>query len=119
MTRKLRRKDRSAVLNAVFAAVADATRRSILDRLREGPLTVTELAGPYAMSLNAVSKHIKTLEGAGLLRREIHGREHLCRLNASRMEEAMAWMSYYAGFWGERVEALDEYLIAKRKREAR
>jgi DNA-binding transcriptional ArsR family regulator len=119
MKRKLRRKDRSVVLNAVFAAVADATRRSILDRLREGPLTVTELAGPYPMSLNAVSKHIKTLEGAGLLRREIRGRQHSCRLNASQMEEAMAWMSYYTAFWGERMEALDEHLIAKRKREPR
>ncbi|MGA8160483.1 MAG: metalloregulator ArsR/SmtB family transcription factor [Acidobacteriaceae bacterium] len=119
MKGKLRRKDRSGLLNAVFAAIADATRRSILDRLREQPLTITELAAPYRMSLNAVSKHIKTLEAAGLLCREIRGREHSCRLNASRMEEAMTWMSDYTEFWSARMEALDEHLSAKRKRERR
>ncbi len=69
------RKAKAEVLDAVFGAVADSTRRSILDRLRTGVLTVTELAEPYQMSLNAVSKHIKTLENAGLIRREIKGRE--------------------------------------------
>ncbi|HEY3837134.1 MAG TPA: metalloregulator ArsR/SmtB family transcription factor [Bryobacteraceae bacterium] len=73
-------------MDAVFGALADSTRRSILDRLRGGELTVTQLAKPYAMSLNAVSKHIKTLEKAGLIRREIKGREHSCRLDAERLE---------------------------------
>lgn len=116
---KSRARARAEVLNAVFAAVADATRRSILERLREGPLTVSELAAPYRMSLNAVSKHIKTLEGAGLVRREIRGREHSCRLQAARMEEAMEWMSYYTEFWSDRVEALEKHLIEKRKRGGR
>jgi DNA-binding transcriptional ArsR family regulator len=115
----VQRKNRPEILNAVFAAVADATRRSILERLRAGPLTVTELAAPYPISLNAVSKHIKTLEGAGLLRREIRGREHNCRLEAARMEEAMEWMSYYQEFWSNRLGALDEHLIAKRRRGTR
>lgn len=104
------------VLDAVFGAVADATRRSILDRLRNGALTVTELARPYDMSLNAVSKHIKTLEKAGLVRREVKGREHTCRLDAERFEDAMNWMSYYTRFWSERMNALEKHLVGKRKR---
>ena len=102
-------------LDLIFGAVADATRRSMLDRLRDGPLTVTELARPYAMSLNAVSKHVKTLERAGLIRRSIRGREHSCRLDAARFEEALSWMSYYSEFWSGRVEALERHLVDKRK----
>ncbi len=116
---KLRQKDRTEVLNAVFAAVADATRRSILDRLREGPLTVTEVAAPYRMSLNAVSKHIKTLESAGLVARDIRGREHRCRLRAERLEEAMEWIGFYTEFWSGRIEALDRHLLAKKARAKR
>jgi len=102
-------------LDLIFGAVADATRRSMLDRLRDGPLTVTELARPYAMSLNAVSKHVKTLEKAGLIRRSIRGREHSCRLDAARFEEALSWMSYYSAFWSGRVDALGRHLADKRK----
>ena len=80
-------------------------------------MTVTELARPYRMSLNAVSKHIKTLESAGLVEREIRGREHSCRLHAARLEEAMEWIGYYTEFWSGRMEALDRHLIAKRGRE--
>lgn len=88
----------------------------MLDRLRGGSLTVTELAQPYAMSLNAVSKHVKTLERAGLIRRSIRGREHSCRLDAARFEEAMNWMSYYSGFWRDRMDGLEQHLADKRKR---
>lgn len=102
-------------LDLVFGAVADATRRSMLDRLRAGSLTVTELAQPYAMSLNAVSKHVKTLERAGLIRRSINGREHSCRLDAARLREAMNWMSYYSEFWSGRMDALEKHLTDKRK----
>ncbi len=102
-------------MDAVFHAIADATRRSMLERLRKRALTVTELAAPYDMSLNAVSKHIKTLEKAGLVRREIRGREHSCRLDAARFEEAMNWMSYYSGFWSERMDALEKHITQKRK----
>jgi DNA-binding transcriptional ArsR family regulator len=104
------------MLDLVFGAVADATRRSILDRLRAGSLTVTQVAEPYAMSLNAVSKHLKTLERAGLIRREIRGREHSCRLDAARLEEAMNWMSYYSRFWSDRIDALEMHLMDKRRR---
>ena len=112
-------RERAEILDAVFHAVADTTRRSMLDRLRNGALTVTELAGPYDMSLNAVSKHIKTLERAGLIRREIRGREHSCRLDAARLEAAMNWMSYYSEFWSERMDALEKHLLAKRKKTRR
>lgn len=103
-------------LDLVFGALADATRRSILGRLHHGPLTVTELARPYAMSLNAVSKHLKTLEGAGLIQRTIHGREHCCRLDSARFDEAMTWMKHHAEFWTGRMDALEKHLAAKRKR---
>lgn len=102
-------------LDLIFGAMADATRRSMLDRLREGPLTVTELARPYAMSLNAASKHVKTLERAGLIRRSIAGREHSCRLDAARFDEALNWMSDYSEFWSGRLEALERHLADKRK----
>lgn len=111
--------NRTKSLDLIFGAVADATRRSMLDRLRDGPLTVTELARPYAMSLNAVSKHVKTLERAGLIRRSISGREHSCRLDASRLEEALNWMSYYTEFWSDRMDALGRHLTEKRKRGTR
>ena len=84
-----------------------------MHRLRNGALTVTELAKPYAMSLNAVSKHIKTLENAGLIRREITGREHSCRLDTARFDEAIDWMSYYSEFWSERIDALEKQIIQK------
>jgi DNA-binding transcriptional ArsR family regulator len=104
------------ILDVVFGAVADSTRRSILDRLRHGPLTVSELAAPYAMSLNAVSKHVKKLERAGLIRRQIRGREHSCELDAARFEEALNWMSYYSRFWSERMDALEKHLVNRRRR---
>jgi DNA-binding MarR family transcriptional regulator len=88
----------------------------MLDRLRDGPLTITELARPYAISLNAISKHVKTLERASLIRRSINGREHSCRLNAAALEDAMNWMSYYSEFWSSRMEALEKHLTDKRKR---
>jgi DNA-binding transcriptional ArsR family regulator len=112
------RQTKPEILDAVFSALADPTRRSILDRLRNGALTVTELAEPYAMSLNAVSKHIKTLENAGLIRREITGREHSCQLDTARFDEAIDWMSYYSEFWSGRIEALEKQIIQKRKRRA-
>lgn len=106
-------------LDLVFGALADATRRSMVERLRKGPLTVTELAKPYAMSLNAVSKHAKALERAGLIRRQIRGREHSCTLERAKFDEAMTWMSYYSEFWGSRMEALEKHLMARLIRSTR
>lgn len=108
--------DRGAALDLVFDAVTNSTRRSLLDRLQAGPLTVTGLAAPYTMSLNAVSKHLKKLEDAGLIRREIRGREHFCRLDAARLATALEWMSRYRQFWTVRLDALERHLIEKRKR---
>ncbi|MFJ2994014.1 ArsR/SmtB family transcription factor [Pandoraea sp. NPDC087047] len=104
-------------LDAVFGALADPTRRSILERLRAGSLTISALAEPYDVSLNAISKHVKTLEKAGLIRREIRGREHACELDATRMAEASAWLDYYAEFWPARLDALEQHLVNKRKRD--
>jgi DNA-binding transcriptional ArsR family regulator len=106
-------------LDLLFSAVADSTRRSLLDRLRAGPLTVTELAKPCDMSLNAVSKHVKTLERAGLIRRTIRGREHSCELDTARFGEAADWMGYYTDFWNTRTAALEKRLVEKRRRGAR
>lgn len=106
-------------LDLVFEALADGTRRSMLDRLKGGPLTVSELARPCAMSLNGASKHIKKLEKAGLIRRDIQGREHVCSLAAEALADAMAWLEHYSAFWSDRIDALDRHLARRRKRGAR
>ena len=103
-------------LDRVFDAIADTTRRSILERLRAGPMTVTAIAHPYSMSFNAVSKHVKKLEDAGLIRRKISGREHFCHLNAARLEPAVTWMNHYQQFWTSRLDALEEHLIRTKER---
>lgn len=112
-----RNRTRGKHLDSIFEALADGTRRSMLDRLKHGPLTVGALAQPYAMSLNGASKHVKRLERAGLIRRHVRGREHLCALDADGLEEAIAWMSHYSQFWDERITALETHLIGKRKQE--
>lgn len=104
-------------LDSIFEALADETRRSMLDRLRDGPLTIGVLAQPYSMSLNGASKHVKKLEKAGLIRRHVRGREHFCVLNAGGLEEAMGWMSYYSEFWDKQISALETYVVGKRKQE--
>jgi DNA-binding transcriptional ArsR family regulator len=101
----------SAALDATFAALSDATRRAILARLAETPdATVGELARPFAMSLPAVSKHLRVLEDAGLLARRREGREHHCRVVAEPMKTASEWISRYEKFWEGRLEALARYL---------
>jgi DNA-binding transcriptional ArsR family regulator len=112
----------AAELDAVFHALADPTRRGMLRRLAGGARSVTELAAPYAMSLAAASKHVKALERAGLVRREVRGRTHLCRLAPAPLAAADDWLGFYRRFWGERLEALDAVLevraTADDKREA-
>ncbi len=97
-------------LNHTFAALGDPTRRSILARLREGSATVGQLAEPFDMSLNAVSKHIQVLERAGLVHREIRGREHHCSLSPMPLRDATAWSEQFRVFWEQRLDALDTYL---------
>ena len=103
----------AAQLDAVFHALSDATRRAMLHTLTTGERSVGELAAPFSMSLAGASKHVKVLEGAGLVRREIRGRTHLCRLDAARLAEAQAWLRYYERFWTGRLDALDALLRAE------
>ena len=97
-------------LNAVFHALGDETRRRMLRDLAGGERTVGELAAPFSMSLAAASKHIKALEGAGLLRREVRGRTHLCRLEPGPLARADEWLSFYERFWTDRLGVLDRIL---------
>lgn len=100
-------------LDHIFHALADPTRRAMLQRLAERERTVGELAEPFAMSLAGASKHIKALEAAGLVRREVRGRQHLCRLEPARLATAHDWLSFYERFWTTRLNALDALLRAE------
>ncbi|HYM11931.1 MAG TPA: metalloregulator ArsR/SmtB family transcription factor [Bryobacterales bacterium] len=102
-------------LGRVFAAVADPTRRAILASLSRKPATVTEIARPFPVSLNAISKHLMVLERAGLVRREKLGREHYCSLEAQPLRRASAWLDHYRQFWEVRLDALERHVIAGRK----
>lgn len=99
-----------ARLDAVFHALGDATRRQMLRSLSDGERSVGELAAPHRMSLAAASKHIKALERAGLVRREVRGRTHLCRLEARPLAGAHDWLARYERFWTSRLDALEDLL---------
>ncbi|QFU15982.1 ArsR/SmtB family transcription factor [Microvirga thermotolerans] len=101
---------RTSQLDTVFHALGDATRRRMLRALAGGERTVGQLAEPFAISLAAASKHIKVLENAGLIRREVRGRTHLCRLDPGPLASAHAWLSFYEGFWTDRLDALERLL---------
>jgi DNA-binding transcriptional ArsR family regulator len=101
------------VLDEIFRALADGTRRDILRRLSVGQRTIGELAEPYDMSFEAASKHVRVLERAGLVRRHVRGRNHYCQLEATRLAEADRWLSFYQQFWMERFGALDRVLTRK------
>ena len=97
-------------LDAVFAALADPTRRQILVRLADGDAPVTELAEPFEMSLPAVSKHLGVLEHAGLLTRERDGRVRRCTMVRAPMQEALEWIARHGHFWEEQFGSLERYL---------
>jgi DNA-binding transcriptional ArsR family regulator len=97
-------------MNSVFHALGDATRRQMLRDLASGERTVSELAQPFAMSLAAASKHIKVLEGAGLIRREVRGRTHVCRLEPGPLASAHEWLGFYERFWNSRLDVLEQLL---------
>jgi DNA-binding transcriptional ArsR family regulator len=103
-------------LTLVFSAVADPTRRAILRALEKNPATITEIAKPFPVSLNAVSKHVMVLERAGLVHREIKGREHVCTLELGPLRDATAWLDHYRQFWDVRLDALQRYVAQKAKR---
>jgi DNA-binding transcriptional ArsR family regulator len=100
----------SSVLDRTFAALADPTRRRILARLSRGDRCVTDLARPYSMSLPAVSKHLRVLENAGLIRRRRCGRVHSLKLEAAPMRQASRWIDEYRRFWEGSLDRLDAYL---------
>ena len=97
-------------LDLAFGALAHPIRRGILARLASGEATVSELAKPFKVSAPAISKHMRILEDAGLLSRRKQGREHRCRLEAKRMQEAERWLERHRTFWNERLDALERYL---------
>ena len=97
-------------LSHIFHALSDSTRRRMLRELASGERTVGQLAQPFAMSLAAASKHIKVLEGAGLIQREVRGRAHLCRLDPGPLESAHEWLNFYERFWTARLDVLDRLL---------
>ncbi len=100
----------SSRLDLVFQALADPTRRQMLRSLAGRERTVGELAEPFRISLAAASKHVKTLERAGLVRRTVQGRSHFCRLDPKPMAGAHEWLGFYERFWGERLDALEALL---------
>jgi DNA-binding transcriptional ArsR family regulator len=93
-------------LDRVFRALADPTRRAIVARLAGGEARITSIAEPFALSLEAVSKHVRVLEAAGLVRRRVVGREHVCRLDAAPLRDATTWLEHYRAFWTAQLDAL-------------
>jgi DNA-binding transcriptional ArsR family regulator len=99
-------------LDAIFHALGDPTRRRLLAELAHGERTVGELAAPLTMSLAAASKHIRALEAAGLLRREVRGRTHVCHLEPGPLATAHQWLGFYEPFWNSRLDTLEALLRA-------
>ena len=102
-------------LSVTFAALADPTRRAILARLAEGEASVTELAKPFDLSLPGVSKHLKVLQRAGLVRQSRNAQWRPCRLEGAALKDAADWVGEYRRFWDESFERLDEYLAELQK----
>ena len=108
----------SAVLDRVFSAVSDPTRRAILARLADADARVTDLASDFPISLNSTSKHIRVLEHAGLVRRTIRGREHILSLEAAPLSDAAEWIDHYRRFWSEQLASLDAFVTGSSTRGA-
>lgn len=103
-------------LSATLLAISDPTRRAIVDRLAVGPARITDVARPFAMSLAAVSKHVRVLEKAGLVRRTRQGREHTLELDAAPLQEVASWTARYRAYWTERLDRLEAYFANRRPR---
>lgn len=97
-------------LDQIFGALSDATRRGILAQLSQGETNITALAAPYQMSQPAISKHVRVLEKAGLIKRTKRGREHIIQANPAAAEQARDWIDTYAQFWKEQFEDVETYL---------
>lgn len=100
-------------LDELFGAMADPTRRAILDRLVRGEARVTDIAAHFPISLNSVSKHLRMLERAGLVVRSVNGREHLLRLNAESLDAAAAWIERHRQFWEQSLAGLEKFVMRK------
>ena len=103
-------------LSRVYGAIADPTRRAMLAMLTGGEVTVGTLAERFPISFNGVSKHVKVLEQAGLVRRKVRGREHWLRLRPAPLREAARWLEHYREFWNTRLDALEDFLAPPKKR---
>lgn len=106
----------SARLDALLAALADPTRREIIARLARGPARVTEVAEPFGVSLNAISKHVQVLEESGIVQRRIAGRDHFLSLNLEPLDEVDKWIVQTRDYWSSRVDALEKLIREKKKR---
>jgi DNA-binding transcriptional ArsR family regulator len=102
---------RTARLNAVFAALADPTRRAIIERLSRSEARVTEIAAPFEMSLNAVSKHIRVLEASGVVERHRRGRDHILSINVRSLDEVDGWIERTRQYWEQRLNAMERLLL--------
>lgn len=109
---------RAARLDAVFAALADPTRRAIIERLSRSGARVTEIAEPFPMSLNAVSKHIRVLESSGVVERHRKGRDHFLSINTRSLDEVDDWIERTRGYWEKRLDAM-ELLLGELKKDRR
>src|SRR5215468_6569202 len=109
----------SDTLSATLSALADPTRRAILARLAEGEATVNELAQPFAISLPAVSRHLKVLEGAGLISRGREAQWRPCRLEAGALRDVDDWLARYRRFWSESFDKMDAYIAELKRKEKR
>jgi DNA-binding transcriptional ArsR family regulator len=101
------------VLDRVFSAVSDPTRREILARLANSDARVTDVASGFPISLNSTSKHIRVLEQAGLVRRSVRGREHILTLDVAPLVEAAGWIARYRTFWNEQLASLDAFVTRR------
>ena len=106
----------STQLDAVFSALSDETRRGIIASLTDKSLSAQELAAPYSISLPAISKHLKVLEKADLLKREVQGRQHIFSLNVKTLSCASDWLEYHQQFWQKSMANLDNFLIKKKRK---
>ncbi len=100
-------------LDRVFSAVSDPTRRAILARLAESDARVTDVASAFPISLNSTSKHIRVLEGAGLVRRKVRGREHILSLDPAPLADAAEWIEQSRRFWGDQLASLDAFVTGR------
>jgi DNA-binding transcriptional ArsR family regulator len=104
----------NAALDSVFNALCDPTRRAILARLTDADARVTDIAAAFPISLNSISKHIRMLERAGLVKRSVSGREHLLSLEAAPLADAAGWIEHYRRFWEGRLAALEAYVLRQK-----